>query len=110
MSFGVMHVAPAIPEFLAQYPELSVDVTFDDRKVDVIEGGFDVSIRISDMADSSLIARRIAPCRHAIVASQAYLERHGTPEHPDQLKDHNIISYPLQIIHKRSTGLRQLGI
>ena len=96
MSFGVMHVAPAIPEFLALYPELSVDVNFDDRKVDVIEGGFDVSIRISDMADSSLIARRIAPCRHAIVASQAYLERHGTPEHPDQLKDHNIITYQYQ--------------
>ena len=60
MSFGVLHIAPAVPEFLRRYPELSIDMHLDDRKVDVIEEGFDVSIRISDLPDSSLIARRLA--------------------------------------------------
>lgn len=96
MSFGVMHLAPAIPEFLSRYPELSVDIDFDDRKVDVIEGGFDVSLRISDLADSSLVARRIGPCRHTVVASPAYLERHGTPKTPTDLLDHQIVSYQYQ--------------
>lgn len=96
MSFGVLHVAPAIPEFLAAYPELSVDMHLDDRKVDVIEGGFDVSIRISDLPDSSLIARRVGPCRHVVVASPDYLARHGPPRHPSELAAHNIIAYQYQ--------------
>lgn len=96
MSFGVLHLAPAIPDFLSRYPELSVEVDFDDRKVDVIQGGFDVSVRISDLADSSLIARRIGPCRHAVVASPDYLKRHGTPKTPQDLVDHNIVSYRYQ--------------
>ncbi len=96
MSFGVMHVAPAVPEFLEKHPELSIDMNLDDRKVDVIEGGFDVSIRISELPDSSLIARRVGPCRHAIVASPAYLERYGTPRHPDDLEKHNVLTYQYQ--------------
>lgn len=96
MSFGVMHIAPAIPAFMARYPELSVDVNFDDRKIDVIEGGFDVSIRISDMADSSLIARRLGPCKHAVVASPDYLRQHGTPALPGDLSKHSIVSYQYQ--------------
>ena len=79
MSFGILHVAPALPEFQRQYPDLTVDMNLDDRKVDVIEEGFDVSVRISELPDSSLVARRIAPCRHAVVASPSYLEQHGTP-------------------------------
>ncbi len=96
MSFGVLHVAPAIPDFLSRYPELSVDINLDDRMVDVIEGGFDVSVRISDLPDSSLIARRVGPCRHAIVASPEYFERHGTPRTPDELRKHNVITYQYQ--------------
>ncbi len=96
MSFGIRHVAPALPEFLAQYPEVSVDMNLDDRKVDVIEEGFDVSIRITELPDSSLVARRIAPCRHIVVAAPRYLERHGTPHVPEDLRDHNIISYQYQ--------------
>lgn len=96
MSFGVLHLAPAIPELLEQYPELSVDLHFDDRKIDVIEGGFDVSVRISELADSSLVARRIGPCKHTLVASPNYLERHGMPKTPVELVDHNIISYQYQ--------------
>ena len=96
MSFGILHIAPLLPEFLAENPEVSVDMNLDDRKVDVIEEGFDVSIRITDLPDSSLIARRLGPCRHAIVAAPAYLEKHGVPRVPDDLRDHNIIAYQYQ--------------
>ncbi|MFD1216072.1 LysR family transcriptional regulator [Microbulbifer celer] len=96
MSFGVLHIAPIIPEFTRRYPELSVDMNLDDRKVDVIQEGFDVSVRISELPDSSLVARRLGPCRHAIVASPEYLARRGTPKTPQQLQDHNIITYRYQ--------------
>lgn len=96
MSFGILHIAPALPEFLAQHPEVSVEMNLDDRVVDVIEEGFDVSIRIMELPDSSLIARRLAPCRHVIVAAPSYLEKHGTPRTPEDLRDHNIISYSYQ--------------
>ncbi|MAT93790.1 MAG: LysR family transcriptional regulator [Halioglobus sp.] len=96
MSFGVMHIAPALHEFAEQYPELSIDVNFDDRKVDVIEEGFDISVRISNLPDSSLVAKRLAPCKHAVVAAPLYLERHGTPKSPEDLLAHNLISYRYQ--------------
>ncbi len=96
MSFGILHVAPALPEFLKLYPEVTVDMNLDDRKVDVIKEGFDVSVRISELPDSSLVAKRVAPCRHAIVAAPSYLEQHGTPRTPADLRDHNIITYRYQ--------------
>jgi DNA-binding transcriptional LysR family regulator len=96
MSFGILHVAPALPEFLELYPDIKVDVNFDDRKVDVIEEGFDISVRISELPDSSLVAKRLGSCRHAIVAAPAYLERCGRPRTPEELRDHNVISYRYQ--------------
>jgi DNA-binding transcriptional LysR family regulator len=96
MSFGVLHIAPVLPQFLERYPRLKVEMNLDDRRVDVIAGGFDVSVRISDMEDSSLVARRIAPCRHVVVASPAYLERHGVPRTPSELEQHNVITYQYQ--------------
>ena len=96
MSFGILHVAPALGDFLARYPDLSVDLNLDDRKVDMVEEGFDVSIRITNLSDSSLIARRIAPCRHAIVAAPDYLSRRGTPQSPADLLGHHIITYRYQ--------------
>ena len=96
MSFGILHVAPALPEFLKRYPDVTVDMNLDDRKVDVIEEGFDVSVRISELPDSSLVAKRIATCRHAIVAAPSYLEQHGTPRTPVDLRDHNVITYRYQ--------------
>lgn len=96
MSFGVMHIAPAIPEFLERYPELSVDLNLDDRMVDLIEGGFDLSVTISELEDSSLIARRVGPCRHAVVASPEYLERYGVPRTPEDLRQHNVVTYQYQ--------------
>jgi len=96
MSFGILHIAPALPDFLSRYPELSVDMNLDDRKVDLIEEGFDLAIRISDLPDSSLVARRLGPCRHVVCASPEYLQRHGIPQTPEDLREHNTITFSYQ--------------
>jgi DNA-binding transcriptional LysR family regulator len=96
MSFGILHIAPGLPEFVAQYPELSMDMNLDDRQVDLIEEGFDLAIRIAELPDSSLIARRLGPCRHVACASPAYLEQNGTPQIPDDLRKHNAITFRYQ--------------
>jgi DNA-binding transcriptional LysR family regulator len=96
MSFGILHLAPALTEFLRRYPELTVDMSLDDRQIDVIAEGFDVSVRIAELPDSSLVARRIAPCRHVVVAAPSYLARHGTPQTPEDLRRHNIVTYRYQ--------------
>ncbi|MCG8383561.1 MAG: LysR family transcriptional regulator [Gammaproteobacteria bacterium] len=96
MSFGILHVAPWIPEFLASYPHVSVDMHFDDREVEMIEAGFDVSIRIMDLQESSLTARRLGPCHHVVVASPLYQSR-GLPDTPRALADgHCIASFRYQ--------------
>ncbi len=96
MTFGIQHVAPLLPEFLERCPDVSVEMDLDDRKVDVIDGGFDVALRSAEMEDSSLVARRLAPIRHAIVAAPAYLQRRGTPRTPAELHEHDIITFSLQ--------------
>ncbi len=96
MSFGVLHIAPALPAFLDRYPGLSVDMNLDDRRIDPIDGGFDLSVRIAELPDSSLVARRLGPCRHAIVASPAYLERRGVPRTPAELEAHNVVTFSYQ--------------
>ncbi|MBI4183934.1 MAG: LysR family transcriptional regulator [Proteobacteria bacterium] len=93
MSFGVLHVTPLIPDFMARYPALGVDLALNDRYVDLVEEGYDVAVRIGQLADSSLIARRLAPARAAVCASPAYLARHGRPARPEDLKAHNCLGY-----------------
>lgn len=93
MSFGQLHVAPALPDFLAAYPELSVEMQLSDRTVDLIEEGFDLAIRIGQLRDSSLIARRLAPMHRVVCAAPAYLEARGRPQHPRELKDHECLIY-----------------
>ena len=93
MTFGHLHIAPAIPDFLARYPELRVDMTMNDRFVDLIDEGFDVAIRIAQLTDSSLIARRLAPDRRILCGSPAYFAKHGEPRTPDDLARHNCLSY-----------------
>jgi len=63
MSFGFLHLAPAIPLFHARFPQITVDVAMNDRFVDLVEEGYDLALRIGNLADSSLVARRLAPCR-----------------------------------------------
>jgi len=96
MSFGVLHIAPVLPDFLAVYPDLSVDMNLNDQKMDLIEEGFDLAIRISDLPDSSLVARRLGPCRHVVCATPEYFKRYGKPRTPEDLRKHNIITYRYQ--------------
>ena len=92
-SFGRLHLAPAMPGFLERYPQVTVELSMDDRVVDLIEEGFDVAVRITRLTDSSLIARRIASSRRVICASPGYLEKHGVPRTPAELADHNCLIY-----------------
>ncbi len=93
MSFGVRHVAPALAGFMARYPDLAVTMDFNDRRVDLVEEGYDLAIRVADLPDSSLIARKLAPARRVVCASPDYWERHGKPDHPRDLAAHNCLVY-----------------
>src|SRR5436853_4342141 len=93
MSFGLLHVAPLLPEFLATYSEVSVDLHLSDAMVDLIGEGFDAAVRIAALPDSSLVARRICAMPRHTVASPAYLKRHGRPTHPMHLAQHRCLGY-----------------
>ena len=93
MSFGLLHIASAVPDFMAAYPEINLDLTLDDRVVDVVDEGYDIVIRITDLPDSSLIARRLAPFHIATCAAPAYWDAHGRPRHPGELRNHACLLY-----------------
>ncbi|HUD52101.1 LysR family transcriptional regulator, partial [Parvibaculum sp.] len=93
MTFGIRELGPVMPKFIARYPELSIELELNDRRVDLMEEGFDVSLRISPLVDSSLIARQLAPVRRLVVGTPAYFEKHGMPKHPRDLADHTFILY-----------------
>lgn len=93
MSFGVLHVGPALAEFLQRFPEVSVEAHFSDEAVDLIAEGFDVALRIRDLEASSLLARRLCPVRRILVGAPAYLDRRGRPEHPRELEHHECLGY-----------------
>ena len=95
LSFGLMHLGPAINEFLQAHPEIEFDLDFNDRHVDLLVEGFDLAIRIASLPDSSLIARRLAPIQTVMCASPAYLERMGTPQSPHELIHHRCLVYNL---------------
>ncbi len=92
-SFGVRWVAPLLPAFFRRYPDITVDLHLTDVHTDLIGEGFDAALRIAILEDSSLVARLIAPVRRFVVASPAYLARHGRPLHPDDLITHQCVSY-----------------
>ena len=96
MSFGILHIAPALAEFQRQNPEVQLDMNLDDRQIDLVEEGYDVAIRIAELPDSSMVATPLAPCHHIVCASSDYVERYGTPRTPDDLRKHNILSYRYQ--------------
>jgi DNA-binding transcriptional LysR family regulator len=91
--FGRLHVAPALAEFLASYPEVEIDLSMTDAYVDLVEEGIDLAIRVGELQDSSLMARKLAPTRRVMCASPAYLERRGAPARPSDLKGHDCLSY-----------------
>lgn len=96
MSFGITQLGPVLPEFLIRYPDLILDLVLNDRRVDLVEEGFDVSLRVSALTDSSLVARQLAPVRVLVVATPGYFKVHGTPRHPRDLAGHRALIYSLQ--------------
>jgi DNA-binding transcriptional LysR family regulator len=93
LSFGLLHLGPAIDLFMQQHPQLSILMDFSDRQVDIVEEGFDLALRIAELGDSSMQARRICPCRHVLAASPDYLERTGVPRTPQDLEQHQALIY-----------------
>lgn len=93
MSFGITSVAPLVAEFLVAHPGIEIDLHCSDAKVDIVAEGFDVALRIANLPDSSLRARRLCSITAHTVASPAYLERYGTPTHPAQLGEHRLFGY-----------------
>lgn len=91
--FGQMHVAPLLPDFLRRYPQVTLEVGLTNRMVGLIEDGVDVAIRIGRLSDSTLVARRLAPIRRAVLASPAYLDANGIPRTPADLAQHNCLVY-----------------
>lgn len=90
---GRLVVVPLLGEFVARYPEISVEIDLSDQLADVLGGGADLAIRFGPLADSPLTARRLGETGHRVVASPAYLERAGMPRHPDELARHNCLDF-----------------
>jgi DNA-binding transcriptional LysR family regulator len=93
ISFGMAHLNAALAEFVQLHPKVELDIVLDDRRIDLTEGGYDLAVRIGSLPDSSLIARRIAPVRKAVVGSPSYLDRAGRPRTPADLSNHDILLY-----------------
>lgn len=93
MSFGISHAAPAVADFMSRYPELQVALILNDRFVDPYDEGFDVTLRIGELEDSSLAARKLAQIEMGLFASPAYIDQHGRPRGPDNLKSHSALHY-----------------
>ena len=87
-SFGRLHIAPHLKSFMQAHPELSLNLVLSDEFVDIVGGGFDLAIRIAELTDSSLVARRLAPVRRVLCASPAYIDAHGMPQDIDDLRRH----------------------
>ncbi|MDO6687084.1 MULTISPECIES: LysR family transcriptional regulator [unclassified Agarivorans] len=106
MSFGRLHIAPLIAEFLTRYPKISIDMMMDDKVNDLVAEGFDLAIRAGDLPDSSLIVRKLAPLNSVLCASPAYLKLHGTPTQIEQLSQHNCLQFSYSQDVKEWTFMR----
>lgn len=95
VSFGMRHLAPLWSEFLDLHPRVTLDVQLADRVIDLVEEGFDMAVRIGRLPDSSLISRQLASTRLVLCAAPRYLKRRGTPQHPSELAQHDILGYSL---------------
>ena len=93
MSFGQEHVAPALPDFFARYPKVSLEMNLSDELTDLVRDGYDLALRISSLPDSSLRARRLCGVRLILVGSPAYFAAHGRPQTPADLKGHPVFGY-----------------
>lgn len=93
MSFGVHRLARLLPAFMQRYPRISVDLHLDDRLIDPVEGGYDVTVRIAALADSDLVARRLCDIPRLLCASPGYIASHGAPAAPQDLRQHACLHY-----------------
>jgi LysR family transcriptional regulator for bpeEF and oprC len=93
VTLGRQFIVPALPRFAAQYPELEVVATLDDRRIDLVEEGVDAAVRVGTLEDSSIIARKIYDTGYVVCASPDYLELHGMPETPDDLRSHRCLGF-----------------
>jgi len=96
LPIGLHLIAPALPAFRKRYPKVTIDLRVDDRVVDIVGQGIDIAVRIGELADSRLLARRLAPLRLCAFASPAYLAARGTPAHPDELMQHETVNLRYQ--------------
>lgn len=95
VSFGLLHLAPLWPAFIAQHPRVALDVTLTDRIVDLVEEGYDLAIRIAQLPASSLVSRKLSSTRLVLCASPEYLRRHGVPALPAEIAEHSVLAYTL---------------
>lgn len=107
--FGRRHVAPLLPDFIATYPKVAITLDLTDRLVDLIEERYDCAIRIGELDDSQIVGLRLADNKRVIVAAPSYLHEHGRPNTPDDLADHNCLSFGSQGNQARGWLLRQNG-
>lgn len=104
--FGRRHVAPLVPRFLAQHPDVTISLNLSDRVVDLAGEGFDCAVRVGDLPDSSLVSVRIADNRRLCVATPDYLRRHGTPRHPSELAQHDCLTLSSEASQTRGWAFR----
>lgn len=95
VTFGLLHLAPLWPAFMAQHPKVTMEVTLSDRMVDLVDEGFEVAVRIARLPASSLVSRQLTSTRLILCASPEYLRRYGAPRHPAELAGHSVIAYSL---------------
>ncbi len=91
ITFGRHQIVPMMPEFLNAHPDVRLQLSLSDNFVDLVREGFDVAIRVADLNDSSLVARRLAIDRRVVCAAPSYIEKHGIPRSPEGLRDHNCL-------------------
>ena len=107
--FGRRHVAPLVPGFLAQHPELRISLNLADRVIDLVNEGYDCAVRVGDLPDSSLISQRLADNRRLVVGSPDYLRRAGTPQHPRELLQHECLMLSSEASQTRGWAFRVDG-
>ncbi len=93
VSFGLSHLRRILPSFIERYPDVVIDIEFNERMIDLVGEGIDVAIRIGRLQDSALVARKLGDFRGVVVAAPSYWKKHGRPQRPDDLKSHKCISY-----------------